>query len=57
MVYAGEADPNFPSTKRAAAEMRNVTFFSLPGLNHDQCGSASALFLPHVKSFFAEVNK
>lgn len=56
-VFAGEADPRFPTIKECAASLPNATFISFPGLNHTQCFEHSELVLPHIKKFLASVNK
>jgi pimeloyl-ACP methyl ester carboxylesterase len=57
LAFAGEADPRFPTIKQTVAALPNVTFFSLPGLNHGQCFEHSELTLPHIIKFLASVNK
>ena len=34
LLFAGEADGRYAGVKACVAHMPNVTFFSLPGLNH-----------------------
>src|SRR5262245_61415709 len=34
LLYAGEADANYPGAKECCKYMPNMTFVSLPGLNH-----------------------
>ncbi len=57
LIFAGEADPGFAAALESAKLLPNVTFFSLPGLDHAKCWERSDLVLPHVKEFLAKVNK
>ena len=56
-VFAGEADPRFPTIKECVSLIPGVTFVSFPGLNHTQCFEHSELVLPHIQKFLAAVNK
>jgi pimeloyl-ACP methyl ester carboxylesterase len=56
-VFAGEADPRFPTIKECASLIPGVTFVSFPGLNHTQCFEHSELVLPLIRNFLASVNK
>src|SRR5262245_31091352 len=51
LLYAGEADAAYPGVKECITHMPNVTFFSLPGLNHTQAFMQSNLVLPHITKF------
>ncbi len=55
LMYVGERDPLFPEVERAARQLPNGTFFSLPGLGHYEGYAKSELVLPQVKKFLAEL--
>ena len=55
LLYAGEADANYPDVKACCKQLPNVTFFSLPGLNHVEAFFQSNLVLPHITKFLATV--
>jgi hypothetical protein len=55
LLYAGEADANYPSVKECVKHMPNVTCFSLPGLTHAETIFRSDLVLPHLTQFLATV--
>ena len=55
LVYAGESDPLYADVERAANQLPNGEFFSLPGLGHYEGFARSDLVLPHVTKFLAEV--
>ncbi len=56
LLFAGEEDPFHPAAKKCAELMPNVTFFSLPGLNHVEAIGRSDLVLPHLTKFLADVS-
>ena len=51
LLFAGEADPYCAAVKASAALMPQATFFSLPGLDHNQAFMRQDMVLPHVISF------
>jgi pimeloyl-ACP methyl ester carboxylesterase len=51
LVFAGEADPVYPTNKAFVARMPNATFFSLPGLGHVEALLRNDLVLPHITQF------
>ena len=55
LVYVGEADPFYDSTKECAGQMPNATFVSLPDLKHEEGFARSDLVLPHATKFLKEV--
>jgi pimeloyl-ACP methyl ester carboxylesterase len=55
LLFVGEADPRFPHVKECVSHLRDVTYFSLPGLDHAGTFLNGALVLPHVKAFLAKV--
>jgi len=57
LLYVGESDPNISAVEKANQLLPNATFFSLPGLDHNQTFHRSDLVLPHVKEFLARVSK
>ena len=58
LVFVGEADEmqNYEELRAVYKNLPDVTFFTLPGLNHGQTFQSSHLVLPHVKEFLARVN-
>jgi pimeloyl-ACP methyl ester carboxylesterase len=55
LLFAGEADGRYAGVKACVVHMPNVTFVSLPGLNHMEGFFRSDLVLPHVTKFLATV--
>ncbi|MCH8185389.1 MAG: alpha/beta fold hydrolase [Chloroflexi bacterium] len=56
LMYVGERDSLFSDVERAARQLPNGTFFSLPGLGHYEGYAKSELVLPQVKKFLAEMS-
>jgi len=56
-VFVGENDAYFPKNKEAVKVLPNAKFVSFPGHNHGETSRDSAVVLPHVKKFLAEVSK
>jgi pimeloyl-ACP methyl ester carboxylesterase len=56
LMYVGEADPICAVAEATAAEMPNVTFFTLPGLGHAEAFLRSELVLPRVLEFLGSLN-
>jgi pimeloyl-ACP methyl ester carboxylesterase len=57
LLIVGEEDSVYPAAKKCAKQMPNVTFVSLPGLDHGGTITRSDLVLPHVVKFLAEVGQ
>ena len=55
-LYAGEIDPIYPEVEACSRHIPQVTFFSLPGLNHCEAYARSELVLPRVTGFFKTLN-
>jgi pimeloyl-ACP methyl ester carboxylesterase len=55
LVYAGDADGLHVGAEECVKHMPNVTWASLPGLDHGQAMERSDLVLPHVTSFLDAV--
>jgi len=51
LLYVGGADARAPRVEECATRMPQVTFVSLPGLNHAQAYMRSELVLPHILTF------
>ncbi|MDA1257359.1 MAG: alpha/beta hydrolase [Chloroflexi bacterium] len=52
LLYAGTADPDFhDGAKRAAAEMPNARFVSLPGMSHDAAFASSRTVLASLADY------
>ena len=57
LLFVGESDNNFSGAKESSELLPDVTFISLPGLDHIQAGSRLDLVIPHIKDFLARVNE
>lgn len=57
LLYVGEMDEVYPIAKECAKQIPNVTFVTLPGLDHGEAIRRSDEVLPHVKRFLAAVNQ
>lgn len=55
LFYCGEADSLYDGARRAAGEVPDARWVSLPGLNHGQASARGDLVLPHVLPFLAAV--
>jgi pimeloyl-ACP methyl ester carboxylesterase len=53
LLYVGEMDGVSPLAKECAKQIANVTFVTLPGLDHGAAIQQSDQVLPHVKGFLA----
>ena len=56
LVYAGDADWLHAGAAKCVKRMPNVTWVSLPGLDHTQAMERSDLVLPPVRKFLAGVD-
>lgn len=56
LIYAGEMDEAYPLAKECAKQIANVTFVTIPGLNHSETLMRIDEVLPHVKRFLVAVN-
>ncbi|MXY46422.1 MAG: alpha/beta fold hydrolase [Chloroflexi bacterium] len=54
LVYCGDADGLHVGAAECVKRMPNVTWVSLPGLDHTQAMERSELVLPHVQAFLKE---
>jgi pimeloyl-ACP methyl ester carboxylesterase len=57
LLYAGSADPIYPTVEATVAEMPNASLFTLPGLGHAEGLLRSELVLPRVTEFLDSVGK
>ncbi len=57
LLYAGEMDEAYPLAKKCAEQIVNVTFVTLPGLDHMGALKRIDEVLPHVKKFLEEVDQ
>jgi pimeloyl-ACP methyl ester carboxylesterase len=57
LLYVGEMDEVYPIAKECAKQIPNVTFVTLPGLDHGEAIRRSDEVVPHVKRFLAAVNQ
>ena len=57
LLYMGEADLNHAEGKKCVDVLPNVTFVTLPDLNHTQSFIRSELVLPHILKFLANMTK
>ena len=56
MLYVGEMDEAYTLAKKCAKQIANVTFVTLPGLDHIGAIMQIDQVLPHVKRFLAEAS-
>jgi pimeloyl-ACP methyl ester carboxylesterase len=56
-LYVGEVDPIYPEVEACSRHIPQVTFFSLPGLNHCDAYARSELVLPRVTGFLRALSK
>ena len=54
LLFAGEADPRFPTASKCASRIPGARFIAIPGLDHVQAASRSDLVLPHIERFLDE---
>jgi len=57
LLYVGEMDDVYAIARACAKQIPNVTFVTLPGLDHGEAIRRSDEVLPHVKRFLAAVNQ
>ena len=57
LLYAGEMDEVYPLAVKCAKQMANVTFVTLPGLDHGAAIERTDQVLPHIKKFLATVDQ
>ena len=55
-LFAGKRDPIYPEVEACSRHIPQVTFFSLPGLNHCEAFARSELVLPRVTAFLKALN-
>ena len=55
LPYAGDADANYAGVTACCKQIPNVTFVSLPGLNHAEALMQLHVVLPHITQFLATV--
>lgn len=56
LLYVGEKDDIYSTSKECAKHIANATFVTLPGLDHVEVIKRSDRVLPHVKRFLATFN-
>jgi len=57
LLYVGGMDEAYPRAEKCAEQIRDVTFVTLPGLDHEGAFVRIDEVLPHVKRFLAEVDQ
>ena len=57
LVYCGDADGLHVGAAECVKHMPNVTWVSLPGLDHSQAMERSEMVLPHVQDFLAKASQ
>jgi pimeloyl-ACP methyl ester carboxylesterase len=57
LLYTGEMDEVYPLARKCAKELANVTFVTLPGLDHMGAILQIDEVLPHIKRFLAELER
>ena len=55
LVYCGDKDGLYPGAEECVKHMPNVTWLSLPGLDHREVMERSDVLLPHVLNFLANI--
>tara|TARA_Y100001956_G_scaffold82019_1_gene101395 strand:- start:2560 stop:3165 length:606 start_codon:yes stop_codon:yes gene_type:complete len=55
LVYCGDKDGLYPGAEECVKHMPNVTWLSLPGLDHREVMERSDVLLPHVLNFLSNV--
>src|SRR6201985_792204 len=51
LIFCGELDPRLAQARRAAAEMPNAAFLSLPGCDHVGTTRRTDIIMPKIKTF------
>lgn len=57
LLFIGESDNGFSAVKETSELLPDVTFISLPGLDHIQAASRLDLVIPHIKEFLVRVSR
>jgi pimeloyl-ACP methyl ester carboxylesterase len=57
LLFVGELDPRLAQGRRAASEMPNATFFSLPGCDHVGTTRRTDIIIPRIRAFLREVGE
>jgi pimeloyl-ACP methyl ester carboxylesterase len=57
LLYVGEMDEVFPLARECAKQIANVTFVTLPGLDHGEASERSDEVLPHIRRFLSAVDQ
>lgn len=56
LLYMGEADSGYSKAIESVDVLPNLTFVTLPDLNHEQGAMRSDLVLPHITRFLANID-
>ena len=57
LLYVGEMDEIYPLAVKCAKQIANVTFVTLPGLDHGAVIERADQVLPHIIKFLATVDQ
>ena len=57
LLYVGEMDEVHPLAAKCAKQIANVTFVTLPGLDHGAAIERTDQVIPHIKKFLATVDQ
>ena len=57
LLYVGEMDEVYPLAAQCAKQMPNVTFVTLPGLDHGAVIERTDQVIPHIQRFLATVDR
>jgi pimeloyl-ACP methyl ester carboxylesterase len=57
LLFVGELDPRLAQGRRAASEMPNATFFSLPGCDHVGTTRRTEIIIPRIRAFLGELSE
>jgi pimeloyl-ACP methyl ester carboxylesterase len=56
LLYMGEADSGYSKSIESIDVLTNLTFITLPDLNHEQGAMRSDLVLPHITRFLVNID-
>ncbi len=56
LLYVGESDSEYSQSKKCVEYIPNVTFVTLPNLDHDEAFYRSEIVLPHIIKFLSEIS-
>jgi pimeloyl-ACP methyl ester carboxylesterase len=57
LLYMGELESSYTAAKKCIDVLPNVTFVSVPNLNHEQVSMRSDIVLPHILKFLENITE